>query len=68
VSLLNAFTNLTKAAVSVALAPVAAAVDTVMIPGDAVNDRTPYGRTGSLLSNAADCVKQAVKPESEGRS
>ena len=66
-SLLNTLTNLTKAAVSVALTPVTVVVDTLMIPGDAcdMSDPAPYGRTGRLLSNAAECVKQAVQPERE---
>lgn len=57
--------NLTKAAVSVAVAVPAAAVDVLMIPVDSTNDRDVFGRSGALLKNAGQCVEEAVKPESK---
>ena len=59
-------TNLLKAAVSVAVAPVAAVVDVVALPSDALDGKDAFSRTGALLDNAGHCVAEAVKPEREG--
>jgi uncharacterized protein YgiB involved in biofilm formation len=59
----NMLGNLTKAAVSVALTPVALAVDVVMIPQSCADLDGPFDRTAALLKNAAECVEEAVKPE-----
>lgn len=62
---MNILTNLARAAVSVAVAPVAAVADVLTLPSSAYNDRHPFARTGALLSNACECVRQAVKPETK---
>lgn len=56
--------NLSKAVVSVAVAPVALVADIVTIPVSASEPNTgPFDRTAALLKNAGDCVEAAVKPE-----
>lgn len=57
--------NLTKAVVSVAVAPVAAAVDVVTFIPDAAEERELFSRTGKILGNAGDCLSEAVKPDKE---
>lgn len=57
--------SLTKAAVSVAVTPIAAAVDVVMIPVDASEDGEVFQRTQSALNNAAENFGDAVKPNSK---
>lgn len=55
--------NLTKAVVSVAVAPVAIVADAVMLIPDACDGEDAFTRTGALLKNAGKCVTEAVKPE-----
>lgn len=56
--------NLTKAVVSVAVAPVAIVADAVMlIPDSCDGNKDAFTRTGALLKNAGKCVTEAVKPE-----
>lgn len=55
--------KLTKAAVAIAVTPVAVAVDVVMIPFDAENKSEVFSRTGDLLKSAGDNVSDAVKGE-----
>lgn len=55
--------NLTKAAVSIAVAPVAVAVDVIMLHADAEGNKDAFSRTSDLLSNAGDCVDKAIKPD-----
>ncbi|WP_288497553.1 hypothetical protein [uncultured Acinetobacter sp.] len=57
--------SLTKAAVSVAVTPVTAVVDAVMIPVDATEDGEVFQRTKNTLSNASKNFNEAVKPNSE---
>ncbi|EXA60612.1 hypothetical protein ACLDYT_02560 [Acinetobacter baumannii] len=57
--------SLTKTAVSVAVAPVTAVVDAVMIPIDASEDGEIFQRTKSTLNNAAENFSDAVKPENK---
>lgn len=59
---MNMLLNLTKAAVSVAVAPVALVADICTLPSSGYNDTPPFARTGGLLSNAGACVREAVKP------
>lgn len=54
--------NLTRAAVAVALTPVAAVADVLTLPSSAYNDRAPFGRVAGLVRSAGQCVKQATKP------
>lgn len=58
--------NLAKATVSVALTPVAAAVDVVMIiPDSCDGDREMFSRTGGLMKNAGECIEESLKPDKE---
>ncbi|WEE38579.1 hypothetical protein [Acinetobacter sp. TAC-1] len=57
--------SLTKAAVSVAVTPVTAVVDAVMIPVDATEDGEVFQRTKNTLNNASKNFNKAVKPNSE---
>ncbi len=57
--------SLTKAAVSVTVAPVTVVVDAVMIPIDASEDGEVFQRTKSTLNNAAENFSDAVKPENK---
>lgn len=54
--------NLTKAAVSVALAPVVIVVDVVTLPATADDPRKgAFDNTAKLLSNAGECISKAVE-------
>lgn len=57
--------SFTKAAISVAVTPVTAAVDVVMMPIDAVNEKPLCGRTQSALNSTAKNFNDAVKPNSK---
>ena len=57
--------SLTKAVVSVAVTPVTAVVDAVMIPVDATEDGEVFQRTKNTLNNASKNFNEAVKPNSE---
>ena len=61
----NAIANLTKAAAAAAFVPIAVVVDTVMLPFDATEGKDVYGRTGTLLKSAGECVVEAVKPQKD---
>ncbi len=53
--------NLFKAAVSVALTPVALAVDLVTLPASADDlRRSPFDRAGKLLNAAGDNINKEV--------
>ena len=54
--------NLFKAAVSVAVTPIAVVIDIVTLPASAFDNKDAFHRTGALLNNAGDCLKEAVKP------
>jgi len=54
--------NLAKAAVAVALTPVALAVDIVTIPASAERGEDhPFQRTGNLLNSVGDSVKKSLE-------
>ena len=53
--------NLTKAAVAVALSPVALAVDVVTLPASADNGDSPFKRTEKLLGAAGENIVEATK-------
>ena len=55
--------NLTKSVVSVAVSPVTAVVDAVMLPVDACSDNDAFHRTSKVLKNAGDCFNEATKPQ-----
>lgn len=61
----KALGNLTKAVVSVVAAVPAAAIDAVMMPCDASEGEELAPRTSQLLRNAGDCVKEAIKQDSD---
>jgi hypothetical protein len=53
--------NLTKAAVAVALTPIALVVDIVTLPASAYRgDDHPFGRIGHLLNAAGKSVNKAL--------
>lgn len=56
--------NLIRAAVSVALTPVAVVADALTLPATAERSSHPFGRTEWLLKNAGQNVKQALRPKS----
>lgn len=59
------FEDLTKAAVSAAVTPVTAVIDTVMVPVDATVDGKVYQRTQKTLDTAGKNFNNAVKPKTE---
>lgn len=62
-SLFNCLTNVVKAGVAVAVAPVALVADIVTLPASAHDNKHPFGKTGKMLNAAADCMNEAVKPD-----
>lgn len=52
--------NLTKAAIAVAVTPVALVVDVVTLPASAEPGREPFERTGNLLKSAGENISKAV--------
>lgn len=59
------FEDLTKAAVSAAVTPVTAVIDTVMVPVDATVDGKVFQRTSKAVDAAAKNFNNAVKPKEE---
>lgn len=60
--MLGLLSGLTKAAVSVALTPVALVVDVVTLPATADDFRRgPFDSTSALLKSAGDQVAKAIK-------
>lgn len=60
----NVLTNLTKAAVAVAVTPVALVADIVTLPASAEDPRRgPFDNTAGTLGAALDNLKEAIKPE-----
>ncbi len=58
--------NLAKAAISVAVTPVTAAVDILTIPDSACDPHTGvFDRTAKKFQQAADAIDEAVKPEKD---
>lgn len=64
-SILRTFTNLTKAAVAVAVSPVAVVADVLTLPSTAIDGKPAFGKTTTMLRGAGDCMREAIKPESE---
>lgn len=56
-------TNAVKAAASVALTPVAVVVDVVTAPSTAIEGEDFFQCTEALLTNASECLGEALKPE-----
>jgi hypothetical protein len=56
-------TNLLKAAIAVAVSPVAAIVDIVTLPASAFENKDAFHRTASLLESAGENVTRAVNPK-----
>lgn len=61
--LADAATNLTKAAVGVALTPVTMATDIVAMASGADDDEEDFHRTDKMLDNVAECVDKVFHPE-----
>jgi hypothetical protein len=57
--------NLTKAAIGVAVTPIDAVIDIVTLPESAYDDTDPFARTKKRLKQAGEAFDEAVKPESE---
>lgn len=61
--MLNIVANLTKAAVAVALAPVAVVADVLTLPASSMDPhRGPFDRTAGVLKACGECVAEAIKP------
>ena len=54
------FSNLLKAAINVAVSPIALVVDIVNLPSSAYNDTEPFQCTSTVLTNAGECFVDAV--------
>ena len=61
--MLKMLSNLTKAAVSVAVTPAAVIADVLTLPASAHDNTAPFRRTAQLLNNAGVCVQKAVEPD-----
>jgi hypothetical protein len=55
-------TNLLKATIGVALLPVTATVDLLMMPSDASEDKDFAPRTNNVIEDIKANVKEAIKP------
>lgn len=56
------FSNITKAALNVAVAPVALAVDVLTLPASSTDlHRGPFDRTGNCLNRAAKATGDALE-------
>jgi hypothetical protein len=65
-SFLDIATNLVKASVAAAAAPIALVADVVTLPASAEHPtRGPFDRTCQMLEAAGDAVKQAVAPSAK---
>lgn len=58
--------ELAKAAVAVAITPVALVADIMTLPESAESGRDPFSRTAGLLNAAGKNVSYAVKPGGKG--
>ncbi|CAA2106065.1 hypothetical protein [Variovorax paradoxus] len=65
--MLGMITNLAKAAVSLASAPLVAVADLATLPSSALDGRGPFDRTAEVLKKAGRALEAAVVPEEEGR-
>jgi hypothetical protein len=54
------FTNLLKAALNIAVTPIAIVVDIVNLPSSAYNDREPFQTTTKTLTDAGECFVEAL--------
>lgn len=55
--------GLTKAAVGVAVAPIAIAVDIVTLPSCAVDyEKGPFDRTGKVMDSIGENISKALEP------
>lgn len=60
---MNLFSNLLRACLAIAAAPVAAVADVLALPGTAYDGKPAFGRTGALLGAAGEAFTTAIKPE-----
>lgn len=59
------FKNLTKAALNVAVTPIAIVTDVVKFPVTAFEGRTPFESTEKRLSDAGKCLDAALDPKKD---
>jgi hypothetical protein len=57
------FTNLTKAALNVAVTPLAVAKDIVSLPVTAYEDKNPFESTSKVLDNVSKSLNKALDPD-----
>jgi len=56
--------NIAKAAVAMAVSPVALVADILTLPDSASDPhRGPFERTGAMLKRAGECIEEATKPD-----
>lgn len=55
--------SITKAAVAVAVTPLAVVADVVKLPATADSNKHPFQHTKEMMGAAADNIKNAVDPE-----
>jgi hypothetical protein len=60
---LNILTNVLKAVVAVAAAPVVVIADLATLPASAHAGRGPFERTGGVLRTAGKALDAAIRPE-----
>jgi hypothetical protein len=60
--MLGTLFNLSKAAVAVAVTPLAAAVDVVTLPPNAERGAPPFGRAARCLGQAGKAFDAAIEP------
>lgn len=63
--MLGLFKNLTKAALNVAVTPVAIVTDVVKLPVTAFEDRSPFEQTSKRLKDANECLDAALDPKED---
>lgn len=57
--------NLTKAALNVAVSPVALVVDIATLPSSALEIKGPFDRTANCLKRAGRCIEAATEPDND---
>lgn len=62
-AVLDALTNLAKAAVAVAVTPAAVLVDVLTLPASSMDPhRGPFDRTAKMANAAGRCITEALRP------
>jgi hypothetical protein len=64
--MLNMLTNITKAAVAIAVSPVAIVADVLTLPASSMDPhRGAFDRTAAVFKAAGECATEAIKPMKE---